>query len=339
MQGDRLLDTLRIFLRAVSLLSVILPGLIAGAFAQEDGAVTIDHRWGSTRIEGTPQRVVTLSYIGIDHLLALGVTPIAFRYWYGGNDKGVWPWAEAALGDGEPVLLRGEVDVEQVAALKPDLIEAIWSGISEDEYRQLSAIAPVIAPRAENGPYGTPWPEMLKTVGKAVRRPEAAEALVRDLQGRLASIRENHPGWQGKTAAVGWPGGPGFYTGGDVRGQLMEDLGFRISGELERLSFGSFYVTLSHELTEPYDTDVLVWLDSGAAAQQLGALPLRHTMKAYAEGREIVADPVLGAAMSFSSPLSLGYVLDGLVPKIEAAIDGDPETKIPPAGAQAGTVR
>lgn len=329
MQGGCLLAEIKNSLRTAPFLLMLLLCPLSGALAQQSGPVTIEHRWGTTRIDGTPERVVTLSYIGVDYFLALGVAPIAFRYWYGGNEKGVWPWAETALGAHEPVLLRGEVDVEQIAALKPDLIEAVWSGISEDEYRQLSSIAPVIAPKKEYGAYGTPWSDMLEIIGVALGQPGEANSLVRDLRDRIKNIRESHPGWQGRTAAVGWAGGPGFYTGGDVRGQLMEDLGFVIPEGLEKLSLGNFYVNVSRELTEPYDTDVLLWLDSGGAAKQLKALPLRHTMRAYAEGREIVVDPVLAAAMSYSSPLSLGYVFDRLIPLLEAASDGDPQTKVP----------
>lgn len=345
MSGRRLLGTVTgrrhamVLPRTFSLLLALF--LLAPAATQaqslSDNAVTLQHRWGTTRIEETPKRIVSLSFIGVDFLLALGIKPIAIRYWYGGNRQGVWPWAEEALGVSEPAILRGEIDVEKIAMLRPDLIEALWSGITEDEYRQLSKIAPVIAPKAEYGAYGTPWPEILKTIARAVGREVEADRLIRALEDRINGIRQDHPDWAGRTAVVGWPGGPGFYTRGDVRSQLMEDLGFTVPDKLERLSLGNFYVTVSRELTAPYDADALIWLDSAGIKGQLGALPLRHTMRAYAEGREIVADPVLGAAMSYSSPLSLGYTLDRLVPLLEVALDGDPKTVVP-SSLKAGIV-
>ncbi|MBN9672297.1 iron-siderophore ABC transporter substrate-binding protein [Roseibium aggregatum] len=309
--------------------AVLFPVCGVCAEADRSGPVKLETMWGETRIENTPQRIVSLSYNGGDHLLALGIKPVAIRHWYGGNAQGVWPWAEEALGGHEPIILRGEVDVERVALLKPDLIEALWSGISEDEYRQLSKIAPVLAPRAEYGSYGTPWPVMLKTIGVATGKADEADRLVRELEGRFAETRRRHPGWQGRTVAVGWPGGPGFYTAGDIRGRLMKELGFEIPDALERLSPGTYYINVSRELTELYDTDVLIWLDSGVGVSAVRSLPLRHTMRAFRQGRELVADPLLAAAMSFSSPLSLGYALDRLVPLIEAAVDGDPETRVP----------
>lgn len=39
----------------------------------------------------------------------------------------------------------------------------------------------------------------------------------------------------------------------------------------------------------------------------------------------------LNGAMSFSSPLSIPYLLDGLVPELSAAVDGDPATAVPSA--------
>ena len=44
------------------------------------------------------------------------------------------------------------------------------------------------------------------------------------------------------------------------------------------------------------------------------------------KGRDIFLDGTLSAALSFSSVLSLPYVLDELVPQLAAAVDGDPET-------------
>ncbi|MQY43921.1 hypothetical protein GG681_14840 [Epibacterium sp. SM1969] len=64
----------------------------------------LHHSFGTTLIEGTPKRVVSLSFVGHDFLLSLGVVPIALRYWYGGHEHGVFPWGEQLLGDAEPVV-------------------------------------------------------------------------------------------------------------------------------------------------------------------------------------------------------------------------------------------
>ncbi|WP_092543448.1 hypothetical protein [Actinoplanes derwentensis] len=53
-------------------------------------------------------------------------------------------------------------------------------------------------------------------------------------------------------------------------------------------------------------------------------------MKVKTEGRDLFLEDeeVLGGATSFISPLSLPYLLDGIVPQIAAAVDGDPATPV-----------
>jgi iron complex transport system substrate-binding protein len=74
----------------------------------------------------------------------------------------------------------------------------------------------------------------------------------------------------------------------------------------------------------------VVWIvadDAGVATVR--DLPLRPTMRAFTEGREIVADTLLSAAFSHGSPLSMEYVIEELVPELVLALDGDPATVVP----------
>ncbi len=74
------------------------------------------------------------------------------------------------------------------------------------------------------------------------------------------------------------------------------------------------------------DTDVLVWVSTGPELSVLQGSPIRQQLRAAKEGREIFLDQIDGGAMGFSSVLSLPYALDHLVPKLVAAVDGDPAT-------------
>ena len=129
---------MRLALTAATLL------LSTTALSAQDFPQTFEHRFGTTVVESRPERVVSLSYQNHDNFLALGVVPVGIRYWYGDYPFGVWPWAQEALGDAEPFVIEGEISIEAIAALEPDLIEAVWSGITEEEYQLLSEIAPVI---------------------------------------------------------------------------------------------------------------------------------------------------------------------------------------------------
>lgn len=290
----------------------------------------IVHRWGTTRIAEAPQRIVSLSYTGADNWLALGVHPAAWRAWYGGDDRGLWPWA-APLAKGDPVILRGEIDMEQVARLKPDLIEAMSSGITEAQYHTLSRVAPVIPPLEGVSDFGHDWREMLTFFGRISGRSERAAEVIATLDARIDATAR--PDWQGRTAVMAMPSGPMLLFGRDPRMKLLAALGFDTPAALQDLDLGSFYITLDRERTAPMEADLLIWLDLGGGVAPVLANPLRPYMTVVQEGREIVAPPEISAALSYGSALSLGHALDWLAGAIPDALDGDPAT--PAASARA----
>ena len=289
----------------------------------------LEHRFGQTRIDGAPKRIVSLSFIGHDFLLGLGEVPIALRYWYGDGPFGVWPWAAALLGEAEPAVIYGAIDVEAIALLEPDLILAQWSGITETEYRLLSHIAPTVPPPAGETDYSATWQQMTRQVGRALGKEAAAANQIAELEARIAALRADNPQWQDRTAVSVWPDRIGAYTTFDLRGQFLETLGFLNAPEVEALNTGGTYnIRISQEDLSPIDTDLLLWLTTSDPTGALARISLRETTRAYREGREVIVDPVLTAALSHSSPLALSYALERLVPMIKAALDGDPGTAI-----------
>lgn len=316
-----------LLLRSVAFLLISAAMATAGGFPRH-----FTHRFGETVVPAPPARVVSLGYTGHDDLLALGVVPVALRYWYGDGARGVWPWAEPALGEARPEVLRGELSMERIAALRPDLILAISSGITAEDYAILSQIAPTIGPEAAYGDYGTPWPVRARTTGRAIGREAEAEAAIAAIETRLAAIRAAHPGWQGATAVAAYVfgGAPGAFRAGDARAETLTDLGFALPGPLADPT-GNFFMEISAEDLSLLDTDLLLWVQGSPDPAEIRALPLRRTLRAVREGREVVADPILAGAMSHASLLSIPYTLDRLVPEIAAAMDGDPATPVPSA--------
>lgn len=316
--------------------SLVLALLAPAAAIAQDFPQSFVHRYGETVVEREPARVVSLGYISHDNLLAIGVVPVAIRYWFGDTPHGVGPWAEADLGEARPVVLRGEVSMEQVAALEPDLILALGSGITAEEYAVLSQIAPTVASAAEYGDFTLPWDVHALTLGRATGRLAEAEAAVAGIRARMAAMRAAHPGWEGQSGVVAyhWAGEPGAFLPGDTRANLLVDLGFAPPAPVAALARPDrFFVPFSPEDLTPLEAGVLVWMGDGGDAAALAALPLRRTLRAHAEGREIWADPLLAAAMSHSSLSSLPYALDRLEPELAAAADGDPSTPVPSAVA------
>jgi iron complex transport system substrate-binding protein len=287
--------------------------------------VTIEHTFGSTTIDAKPTRVVVVGFNEQDTLLALGVKPVGTREWFGEKPSAVWPWAEDAMGDATAkVLGSAEIDPEQVAALRPDLIVGIYAGLDRTQYDKLSQIAPVLPQAKEFIDYGMPWQDVTLMLGKAVGESAKARQIVDDLEARFADIREEHPEFAGKEAVVGtaWDADIYAYASEDGRGRLLQSLGFEVPAEVDEIAGSEFTATVSSERTELFDLDALVWITDSQNPSMLSDLPVFANLDVVEDGRVVYFDndEPEGAALSWNSPLSLPYFLDILVPKLAAAL-------------------
>lgn len=301
--------------------------------------VTIEHKYGSITIKSEPKRVVSIGFSDQDTLLALGVKPIAIRDWYGDQPYATWPWAQDELGDAKPTVLgSAELNFEEIAALQPDLIVGVSSGITDSDYAKLAQIAPTLAQPDEYIDYGTPWDVATELIGESVGKPAEATALVEHVRDLYAAARDAHPEFAGATASVSffYNDSPGAYASQDGRSRIISDLGFTIPPAFDELAGDAFYFSVSNEDISTLDTDVLIWIvASDTEIDKVRDIPLRSTLRAYGEGREVLTDELLSGAFSFGSPLSIEYVLDKLVPELALAVDGDPRTVVPSAAAMA----
>ena len=247
--------------------------------------VTIEHKYGETTIDAEPQRVVSVGFGEHDGLLALGVIPIAVRDWYGDQPYATWPWAQDELGDAQPVVLASdEENFEKIAALEPDLIMGISSGMTEEQYKILSAIAPTVAQPGEYIDYGTPWDVSLEIAGHAVGRSAEAEQVIADTEQLFANARAAHPEFARATAAVTFffEEMTGAYGSGDVRSRALTDLGFTIPAAIDDLAGDALFVSIIAEDLSVIDTDVVVWIGSGADAfAGIRDLPTRPSKPIY----------------------------------------------------------
>jgi iron complex transport system substrate-binding protein len=309
----------------------------AGEVDLESFPVTIEHKYGETVVEEPPERVAVVGLTEQDALLALGVVPSATTEWYGEHPGAIWPWAQdelEALGAEPPEVLADAdaVNVEAVAANQPDLIVAMYTDVSKEQYEQLSAIAPTLAQPAGEIDFGVSWQEVTLTVGEALGRSERAEELVAEVDGLFEQARQDHPEFEGATAVVATPY-EGIYVYGpsDPRGRFLTDLGFELPTGLADVAGDEFGGNLSEERADLLDTDLVVWLDPDDGEGPLGG-PLYETFDVHTEGREVFLDSFddpLGGATSFVTVLSLPYLLEGILPRMELAVDGDPSTEVP----------
>ncbi|MGH3982422.1 MAG: ABC transporter substrate-binding protein [Pseudonocardiaceae bacterium] len=269
--------------------------------------VTIDHKYGSTEIPAEPQRVVTVGFTDHDAVLALGVAPVAVGTdddgYSAGQPNGIWPWAQQQLGDAMPEQLSyQELNVEAIAALQPDLILGLSSGMTEQEYRLLSRIAPTVAQSGDYPDFFMPWQALTRSAGRALGRTQRAEQLYF------------------------------VESSASPRVSILTELGFTVPPEIDRLAGELTYAEISAEQLSLLDRDVIVWdvSDTPEARSTIEGNPLYQLLRVAREGRGVfVEERVLAAAMVLISVLSLPVVIDRIVPMLAAAVDGDPTTEVP----------
>jgi iron-siderophore transport system substrate-binding protein len=299
---------------------------------------TIAHKYGETTVEKAPARVVCVGLTEQDALLALGIAPVAVTKWFGDAPGYIFPWAVDQLGGADlPEVLTDTngVEVEKIAALRPDLIIGQYAGLTAKDYDLLSKIAPTVAQPKGYADYGAPWDEMAMNVATAVGRPDRMQEIVDDVKQQIADAAAAHPEFQGKTSMCVTPyEGMFVYGPEDPRSRMLVDLGFAFPSEVFGGDQEEFGASLSAERTSDLDqVDVVVWLDLETEPAVKKVFDQTATA---AQGRWIdisEADGDYYVAHSFVTPLSIPYLLERYVPQLAAAADGDPATVPPEAAA------
>lgn len=299
--------------------------------------VTIGHKYGSTTIKSEPKRIVTVGLTDQDAVLALGKVPVGTTEWLGGYKGAVGPWAKDKLGSSPaPTVLKDTgtgPQVEKIAALRPDLILAVYSGLTKSQYASLSKFAPVVAQPKEFNDFGVPWQRQTELIGKALGKDAEAKKLVAGVQDKFTAARKANPGFAKSTAVVATPYDGTFVFGSqDPRSRLLSDLGFTLPKDLDKVIGDKFGANISKERLDLLDQGVALWIvpDLTSAVTKLHRDPVYGDEKVVKEGREVFVKETsdYGNAVSLSTVLSIPYVLDRLVPQLAAASDGKPATKV-----------
>lgn len=318
---------------------VALSAFVAPAWAQ-NFPVTVEHLFGETIVEAEPQRVVSVGLHEQDFLYALGVAPVGVSEWFGEKPYATWDWAEderAALG-AEPEVMTGDgINYEWLLAQDPDLIVATYTWLEEDDYARLSEIAPVIASPAGFEAWAAPWQEELRTIDLATSgTTEKSEAIIAGFDARYAEVRAQYPELEGMTGTNIYHEDDGNFTAwgpNDLASKFLVDLGLVFPPQLEGLAAPDNRITISPENMSLLEMDVAVWPISDPANSEedvIEAMPTYQSLEIAKEGRSVWLDDDNGlayAAMSWQTPLSLGYLLDILPAQLAAAADGDPATE------------
>lgn len=314
----------------------------SGGGESAEGAfpVTIEHKYGSTTIEREPQRVVALGLTDVDPILALGVIPVGFIDWYGEYPKAdirnsLWPWAHELVGDAEPVVMPRNEDkfnFEAIAALRPDILIAQYTGMTREEYELASQIAPTVGPSPDFPDFETPWDVTTRRIGEALGRSERAEELIEGVKNKFAQAREAHPEFQGQSAMlVDYFEGVIYVRGpNEPHGKVLAELGFDYPAALaELIPEDNVLAELSLEQIELFDEADVLLISEFATDGEVTQHPLYLALDIVREGRVVPSVEPIEGALYWASVASLPFAIDQLVPLLAAAVDGDPATEVP----------
>ncbi|NEM06645.1 iron-siderophore ABC transporter substrate-binding protein [Geodermatophilus normandii] len=314
------------------------PSAAAGDEAEASGdsaPVTIEHAFGTTTLESTPERVATVNWANHEVPLALGVVPVGMAAANFGDDdgNGLLPWVEERLeelGADAPVLFdeTDGIDFEAVADTDPDVILAGYSGLTQEDYDTLSEIAPVVAyPVA---PWATPWREMIEVNAAGMGMAEEGQELVADIEQEIADTVAEHPQLEGTSTMFLTHvdttdlSEVSFYTPFDTRSAFFEDLGLSTPESVASVSTDSeqFSGTVSAEQIDVFDdVDVIVTYGDQALVDALDADPLLSQIPAVQNGAIVLLpDTPLGTAAN-PTPLAISWVLEDYVSMLAEAAD------------------
>jgi iron complex transport system substrate-binding protein len=253
--------------------------------------------YGGTAITDVPRRVVALSSVDADTATALGVIPVLVPQAPGTEPGQLTPWFAASAGNGEVEIFNaaggdqaGGLPYERIAAAEPDLILGAAAGIDAEQYATLSGIAPTVAPAIGN--FLDAWPDVTRTVGAALGRPDEAERLVAQTQDTITAAAGANPEFTGRTFGVS------LLFAADQFGllvdtqestvSLMTALGFTLRPEVDQLEATSGYATqVSRERVGLLDADVtLAYAPQPDVARAYLADPLvQRATRWYSEAR------------------------------------------------------
>ncbi|WBQ03201.1 ABC transporter substrate-binding protein [Kribbella sp. CA-293567] len=179
---------------------------------------TVKHALGETKLEKKPERIVVLDSGELDGVLALGITPVGM-----GTNAGQSGVPSYLADKAEGIKTVGgvsELNIEAIAALKPDLI--LGSKLrANDLYAKLSAIAPTVFSIRP----GFPWKEDFLLVADALGEEKEATELLNDYQKRADEVKSKVSGSPTISLVRFRPGDIRLYGNLSFIGVLLKDVG------------------------------------------------------------------------------------------------------------------
>lgn len=172
------------------------------------------------RIPAAPQRILALSELDLDALLALGLRPAGATNARGSDRPPAYLGARAA--GIESLGSFAQPSLDRIVVLQPDLILA-GSQTDPERLAQLEAIAPTVVSFVP----GEFWQDSFRRIAKAVGRPDEGQRVLDEYQARAAALRDKLAAHAGESVSIVrlTPNGPMFMLGDAFAGRVLADLG------------------------------------------------------------------------------------------------------------------
>jgi iron complex transport system substrate-binding protein len=273
---------------------------------------TVATAFGDVTVPAEPERVITLAESALDVALGVGITPVGTTASRGGDAPPAYLGEDAAA---IPVVgTVREANLEAVLETGPDLILAA-SGLPQEQYDALSAIAPTVVPDA---PASGEWAEPLHLYAEALGkddeltdRLDAVTARAEELAGAGAL--------DGTAAVVRWmANGPVIMNANNMPGMLLQTAGAEPVQAAVDLAAAPHSDPLSLENLGEVDADRLFLaafgVDGASALEAAQTEPAFTRLKAAGSGATTSVDG--GVWSSSSGPIAAEQVMDD----IEAAV-------------------
>ena len=288
------------------------------ATGSSGGKVVVDHQFGETTIDGTPETIVSLDQQWTDVLVALGEPPAA--YGLDPNTGGKeYPWRGDGLADSEGISLTDGIPIEKVATAEPDLILVGWAAEDEAAYQRLADIAPTIPLLGKDAAVDR-WQDMATVAGKFLGKEDAASKLVSDAAADIEALKAGLPGLAGKTYAMAnfVPGDAIYVVADPEDGSVVafQDLGLQITPTVLEQKADQGRAELSLENAQLLDADLLVLFTNGADPNELVGY---RDLPAVRQGAAVVLDYTAVMGLNTPTPLSIPYSLEQIEPAPQAA--------------------
>ncbi|MGQ0623937.1 MAG: ABC transporter substrate-binding protein, partial [Sporichthyaceae bacterium] len=325
----------------------------------------IKHTWGITRIERLPERIVVLGLREQDTMTALGGTPLTVRNFFGAQHAwSSFPWLSPAQRAGSYQVInfasreertsrvskvedgliapdgfaqaantparRQAYDFDDIAARNPDLIVAMFAGVTLEDYQALSKIAPTVTMvSSDSKDYASSWQEETLILGKIVGRPQAAIDAVASVSELFADLQFKNPALRGASVALAAPG-----PNGSVRvinpyapmARFFTSIGMEYPNRIEDLTrFTGINRKIYHQdinvggIGILDGVDALVWIvghDGGEAMAKIKKTSSYQNLRVVRSGNVIELGPDVAEALYYSSITSLPWAIDQIVPKM-----------------------